>query len=366
MSHSRTAPMNRRTFFKLGLSTAVGGALAGSMSGCSSSSSSSSEEDGDLSGITLGMLNYEGWMGETEVDAFEDETGCAIEQYATPDGGDSAWVSKISQAEGAYDFALAGIQVADALNENGLLAEFDESLVPNLANIPDEYKEAYPYGIPVEQGKLGFIYNTELMETPPQSWAELFANAADYSGALVLPNFDSDVIDCGLMALGIDINTEDLDDIEAAKQAVIDIKPHIKAFLDSGAAEAVADGSATIAVAYDYDFAYVAPDAANIAWFVPEEGTFGYLDGWVPLADSENLDAVYEFMDFHLETENYVDFINTTWASWLMDGIADELDESIGSCEALDPSLASVTYQQPLPAEVTAEITAAFQEIQIA
>lgn len=363
--------MNRRSFMKLGASAAalsLLGASAASLSGCGGSSSSSKESSGkessDLSGVTLGMLNYEGWIGEDEVSGFKKETGCVVKEYATPDGGDSAWVNKITKGAGTYDLALAGIKVSTTLYDNNLLAPFDEDKVPNLANIPEKYRDAYPYGIPVEQGKVGFIYNKDQMPEPPKTWGALFEHAADYSGKIVFPNFDTDVIDAALMSLGLDINTEEVDDIEKAKKAVIAIKPHIKAFLDSGAAQAVADGSATIAIGYDYEYAATAPDADNIAWAVPEDGTFGYLDGWVPIASSENLDAVHEFMNFHLDKENYIDFIDTTAASWLMDDIAADLDEGIGDCEALDPEKSDVTYQKSVSKEITKKISAAFQEIQ--
>lgn len=356
-------PTSRRGFLKMGGAALAAAMFSGSLAACSDGAGSGSSPS---AGTTLGMLNYADWIGASELADFEDQTGIVVEQYATPDGGDSAWVNKISQGDGVYDLSLAGIKVADALSTNGLLAEFDARKVPNLSNIAQRYIDAYPYGIPVEQGKVGFIYNKDSLATPPTSWRELFDNAAEYSGRLILPNFDSDVIDCGLMALGIDINTESTDDIEAAKDEVIRIKSHIKAFLDSGGAAAVADGSAQIYVGYDYEYAATAPDAPNIGWIAPEEGMFGYLDGWVPLAASEHLDEVYEFMNFHLDTDNYIDFINTTGASWLMEGIADQLDESIGTCEALDPDGGEVVYQQAVDSSVTQAISAAFQEIQSA
>ncbi|MGN0078256.1 MAG: PotD/PotF family extracellular solute-binding protein, partial [Coriobacteriales bacterium] len=318
--------INRRSFFKLTASAAALTAMGGLLTGCGGSKEGGSSETAgaeyaDLSGITLGMMNYEGWMGETEEDDFQDATGCKIKQYATPDGGDSAWVNAVSKNEGVYDLTLAGIKVSTTLYENGLLAEFDASKVPNLSYVPDSFKEAFPYGIPTDQGKVGFMYNTELLPEPPASWKELFERAAEYDQKLILPNFDTDVIDGALLALGKDINTDSVADIEAAKDLVIGIKPHVKAFLDYGGAEAVADGSAVICVGYDYEFASMAADADNIAWLAPEEGCFGYLEGWVPLAGSENLDAVYELMNFHLAPENYAGFINTTWASWVEEGV---------------------------------------------
>ena len=359
--------IDRRDFVKIGAAAAVIGALGGSLAGCGGSASSTttaSASAANISGVTLGMLNYEDWMGSNEVSDFKKQTGCAIKQYATPDGGDSAWVKTISKNTGTYDFALAGIKVASSLNANKLLASFDASKVANLSKVSQTYIEQFPYGIPVDQGKVGFMYNTELLPNPPKSWAELFANASQYHQKLIFPDFDVDVIDAGLMSLGIDINTEKTSDIDAAQKAIIAIKSHIKAFIDNGGGEQVADGSAMIAVGYDYEFAANAADSSKIAWVSPSEGMYGYLEGWVPLASSKNLDAIYEFMNFHLETTNYADFIDTTSASWVESDITGSLDSTLSSCAALQPADGKVTFQKKVSAEVTQAISSAYQEIQ--
>ncbi len=350
--------LSRRGFLRLGC--AAVGSAAFLMAGCSSGDTGSSGSDN----TELTMLNYADWMGEDEVADFKAQTGIDVEELLTPDGGNSAWVSALTQNAGAYDFALAGNNIASQLNDNGLLASFDASKVPNLSNIPDEYRDAYPYGIPVEQGKIGFMYNTELLPTPPASWKELFAQAQSLSGKILFPSYDGDVIAAGLLASGLDVNTESIADITTAKNAVIAIKPYIKAFIDSGAAEQVVDGTAALAVAYDYDFASASAESDKVAWVAPEEGMPAYIDGWVPLAATQNLDQVYEFMNFHLETEHYADFINTTCASWVMPSVKDELDPDIADDVALDPDQSENVIYTILSMEIQQENASAWQEIQ--
>ena len=84
----------------------------------------------------------------------------------------------------------------------------------------------------------------------------------------------------------------------------------------------------------------------------------------MPLAGSQNLDAVYEFMDFALEPENYANFINTTWASWVMSSVKDLLDEQIAGCVALDPEQSDNVEYADITSEVSQANAAAWQEIQ--
>lgn len=346
---------SRRGFITLGCCAAATGLLA--LEGCGGLASGSGSD-------TITMLNYADWMGADEVADFLAETGMTVDELPTPDGGNSAWINTLTQNKGVYDFALAGNNVAEQLHQNGLLADFDASKVPNLSSIPSEYTEAFPYGIPVEQGKLGFVYNKSLLPDPPTSWKQLFASAQKLSGKILFPDYDGDVVAAGLLASGLDVNTEDLNDIDTAKEAVIAIKPYIKAFIGSGAAEQIVSGTAAIAVAYDYDYASASEESDEVAWIAPKEGMPAYLDGWVPLAGSANLDAVYEFMNFHLEPEHYADFIDTTYASWVMPDVEPLLDDGLADNEALKPEQTSSVIYTVLNSEVQQANSKAWQEIQ--
>lgn len=315
-------------------------AMALSLCACQVGGSTSAPAESKAASDTITMMNYPDWIGENEASAFKDETGYTLKQVSTPDGGDSAWVNIIRQNSGSYDMSLAGMKVAETLDNAGLLEEFDASEVPNLKNIDSQYTEAFPWGIPVEQ-------------------------AASYSGKLLMPSYSSDVIDVALLATGHDVNTTNVDDIEEAKQAVLDIKQYVKAFVDSDAASQVYDGSAAIAVVYDYDYASAKANGDKVGWVSPSEGMPAYLDGWVPLKGTANLDKVYKLMDFHLEKTNYADFINTTQASWIMQSVTDSLDESLTKNEALNPETAGKTIYGTLQsAEIQQAVASAWQEIQ--
>ena len=53
--------------------------------------------------------------------------------------------------------------------------------------------------------------------------------------------------------LGYDINTTDEGQLQEAKQALLDIKPHVQAFLPTNVTKPLLNGSAVMTVDYDYD-----------------------------------------------------------------------------------------------------------------
>lgn len=120
-------------------------AMALSLCACQVGGSTSAPAESKAASDTITMMNYPDWIGENEASAFKDETGYTLKQVSTPDGGDSAWVNIIRQNSGSYDMSLAGMKVAETLDNAGLLEEFDASEVPNLKNIDSQYTEAFPW-----------------------------------------------------------------------------------------------------------------------------------------------------------------------------------------------------------------------------
>ena len=90
----------------------------------------------------------------------------------------------------------------------------------------------------------------------------------------------------------------------------MELKPNLKAIIDTDFSKALVQGDVFFAIDYDYDIALAQESNKNIVWVQPTEGVPAYLEGWVGLADSEKLPAVWALMDFHLEPKNYASFVN--------------------------------------------------------
>ena len=90
-----------------------------------------------------------------------------------------------------------------------MLAEIDFSKIPNIKNMPDRFREAYPWGIPTDYGKIGYAYRKDLVSERPTTWADFFELAPKYSGKVILLDVLEDTIGNTLISLGHDGNTSD-------------------------------------------------------------------------------------------------------------------------------------------------------------
>jgi spermidine/putrescine-binding protein len=314
---------------------------------------------------TLQMLNYSGWMGEGNVSGYEAENPqVTINESDIPSGGVGGIVTLLRENSGAYDFALLGSVSAGTADAQGILADFHAADVPNLENVPQEYRDAYPWGIPLEQGKVGIIYRTDTVQDPPTSWAELFERLPEFDGRVAFPDYDLDVFSMALLAMGEDINTDDPAILEEAAAMITEAKPHLRAFMSSDIISALNDGSVDIAVGYDYTTAGVLGVDPNIGWIAPSEGVPAYLDGWPIFADSTHQPATLDFMNYMLDLENYADFINTTGAAYLIPEVEPLLDPSIVENEALayDPDV-TVHFEQFVSGEINAKRAELWEQI---
>ncbi|MFD2238955.1 ABC transporter substrate-binding protein [Aureimonas populi] len=106
---------------------------------------------------------------------------------------------KATQGNSPYHLAVMGSPaILNALDED-VLEPLDLDLIPNAANIiPAFLPFGYDVGVPVSYDGIGIAYNTETVETPPQTWADLWK--PEYAGRIGMPRPSSNL---GLAAVAV-------------------------------------------------------------------------------------------------------------------------------------------------------------------
>lgn len=374
---SLTSQLTRRQLMRRGSALMALGAVPGLLAACGSS-----DDDGaatSTAGTSTGaagapaiagritMLNYEGWMGRGQLAAFTERyPEASVKEVYGLDVGSTATITGILQNPGEYDLSLAGSTTAGHLVRAKAVEEFDAARVPNLERIPQFIRDAYPMGIPTDYGRIGYGYRRDLIDERPTSWADLWRLAPKYSGKVTMLKYDTDVFGAALKYLGYNGNSTDPDELNEARDALIEIKPHLRAFLATDSAKPLLDGSGVLAMTYDYEIANAQRKNDEIVWVEAEEGTRAYLDGWTPLAGTELMDTIYAFMDFSLEPEVYANFINTIGAAYIMPDAEPYIDREITGNAALAFNLETIEkldiekFDDP---EGAARRTKAWQEV---
>ena len=339
-------------------SSAASSSAASSASSSSSGSASSSAAAGGSMTGTMTLLTYPQWYGPKELTGFSQQhPGLTVKTAVSGTTGQAAQITQISTNPGAFDLTLAGVPVSSQLKLAGLLEPLDTAAVPNLSLVGSTFRSGLPWGIPTDFGKTGYGYRKDLIPERPTSWKELIDLAPKYSGKITMIKYDSDIQGSFLKALGYSINTKVQSQLQAMQNALLKLKPHLQAILETDYSKALVEGTALFAIDYDYDIAAAQAQNKNIVWVPPSEGMAAYLEGWVALKGSKHLQAVWDLMNFHLEPKNYASFVDATGTAFVEQAAVPYIKKSIAANPSLkyDPAqLSKVEFEQYLGPQQTA------------
>jgi len=239
---------------------------------------------------------------------------------------------------GNYDLLLSDTTDSAQAAAANLVEKVDWSKVPNIKNVAPSFRKAYPWGVPTDYGKVGIGYRPDIVGEKITSWHDVWRLAPKLSGRIVFINIERDCLGSACKYLGHSSNTTDPKQIEAAKDAVIKIKPHLQAFLNTNVGQGLVNGSTAIAMDWDYDVALLKQKQPKIEWVAPTEGMHAYLEGFTAAKGADNLDVVQSFMNFMLDPVQYADFINTTGSAFLVPSEGKYIKKSISKNPILQPS----------------------------
>jgi spermidine/putrescine-binding protein len=334
--------ISRRSLLRRGAATAA--ALSG-LGIVASACGDDDDDSGDASkpatpeslAGTVVFLNYPAWIGSASIKPFEAKyPKVEIKENSTALVESVAGTAvKVAQNPGAYDWLLADVPIQKQLDAGGFVYDLDFERIPNIGAVGERFRKEYPLGVPTDYGKIGFAYNSDVVTEKPQSWADLWEIAPKYSRKITALNIDRDIIGAALLYKGFSVN--DIEDaaLDAAKSALLELKPHIQAFKSVEVAKGLVNGSTAIAITGDYDIALVKAEQPKVEWVVPEEGFVGYLEGWTAVSETESIDIFYAFSDFAISPPQYAEAIEATGAAWVQEDIVKLLPKNLADSDII-------------------------------
>lgn len=350
-------PISRRQMLARGAKLGIGlPSAAWLLAACSSSSSTATGGSPTSAGSPAAptgqatMLNYVGWMGKNEVDAFEATyPGAKIKQAPDTSSSVAGRVQLIKANQDQYDFSLGDEAFVGQGMAAGIVQDVDFDHIPNIANVQDKFRQDYSHGIPTDYGKVGIGYRKDIVTETITGWADFWALVPKYSGQVVIIDLDRDCMGSALKYLGFSANSVNEDELARARDALIELKPHLQALKYYNVGAGLSKGTAALVMDWDFDVALNQQKEPNVEWVFPQEGATGYLEGWVAVKDTPEIDVVEAFMNFHLDPKQYADFVNTTGTAYVMPAATPYIDTSISENPILVPDeaiLAQVEFEK--------------------
>lgn len=280
----------------------------------------------------LYILNWDEYINEDLIDAFEKEYNCNIILDIAQ--SNETMFSKIMTDAAPYDIAfpsdymisqMISYDVVDKIDYSKLKKfsydAFDSSLMnliqrdcPELIN-KDTNGEINGYVVPYFWGTLGIMYNTENL-TPEQintiqneEWAVLFEPSLLGDVKVGMYASARDSIASALLYNGYSLNTRSEAELKKAESSLARMNYH--AWATDDLKTGVASGKYDLALVYSGDYfdtlysLYEESDDPVITFdMIAPTNNNVFFDGMVMPKNSRNKDLAYKFIDFMLEFDN--------------------------------------------------------------
>jgi putrescine transport system substrate-binding protein len=272
---------------------------------------------------TLNIYNWNDYIDETTVAAFEKETGIKV-RYDVYDSNEMM-DAKLRAGRSGYDLVVptASPFLANQVDAR-LYRPVDRAKLPNYKNLDPalmeqlgKYDPGNRHGVPWMWGTTGIGYNAERLlrampDAPVYSLKVLFDPAIvsrfKSCGVMMLDSA-TDVIPAALAYLGRNPDSQTREDLEEATKVLTAIRPFVRKWHSSEYINGLANGDICLAFGYSGDVKQASRRAAEakkgfkVEYAIPQEGTLVWIDTWAIPANSLNVDAAHRFLDFVLRPD---------------------------------------------------------------
>jgi spermidine/putrescine transport system substrate-binding protein len=139
----------------------------------------------------------------------------------------------------------------------------------------------------------------------PDSWNDLLQPSDDLRGKTTMLATDRWLLGAGLLARGYSVNETDHARLEEVRDDLIAAKGTLLAYDDTTFYSKLVSGEALMTQAWDGWCNYGIAENSDIQYVIPSEGSDLWVDTMVILANSENKDAAYDFVNWMLDADNH-------------------------------------------------------------
>jgi spermidine/putrescine transport system substrate-binding protein len=310
-----------------------------------------------------GVLNLYNWGDYTSpelIEKFEAETGIDV-TITDYDSNDTA-LARVKAGGHGFDIVVPSASYVPIWINDGLIMPLDHSRLPNIGNIAEQwadvpYDPGRAYSVPWLWGTTGVIVNTSVYDGDPNT-ADIFLDPPEaLRGKInVIPEM-ADVMAITIAAMGGEDNcTADTESLRAARDALVAAKPHWLA-LDYGTIDAYTAGDLAAGVYWNGASLRVRLQNPDVVYGYPATGFPIWMDNAVILADAQNVDEAYAFLDFIMVPEHAAMLSNFARYANGIAGSEEFMDAEMRDAPEISPPDALIApgrFSQTCPPEIQA------------
>ena len=172
------------------------------------------------------------------------------------------------------------------------------------------YDPGNTYTVPYQWGTTGIGYNVNAVGFEVTSWQDMF----EYDGPVSWLSDVPGMFGIALLMQGYDPNTRDVDEIEEAKEFLIENGRNVVYINQDDGQEVLLRGEAHMVIEYSGDIFQIIEECEcdDFAYVIPEEGTNFWVDSVAIPVGARNPELAHVFIDYLLDPQVSADIANYT------------------------------------------------------
>ncbi len=257
------------------------------------------------SGAKLNVLNWSSYIPDDVIRDFQKETNIKL-NYNTYSSNEELLAKVTASKPGTYDVVFPSDYMIEVMKERELLKPMDKSKLSNLDNLNPHFMNEYfdennEYSVPFLLTMPIIAYDSTKIHESITSYNDLLDER--YKEEIVLLDDQRIIIGMGLIATGADFNSTDKDQLKAAKEWLLKLKPNVKAYDSDSPKSFLITEEASIAYLWSAEAAIAMEENSNIKVVFPYEGSAKSMDNMVILKGAKNEENAYKFIDYILRDD---------------------------------------------------------------
>jgi len=252
---------------------------------------------------TLNLFTWTEYVPQEIIDCFGLVYG--VEVNVSMFSSNEELQAKLTAGAGAnvYDLVHPSDYMVQVLIRTGVLQKLDKTKLPNLSNFDQSllstFGDSTDFIVPYQMGTDAIIYNSDTVETPPTSWADLWNH--EYENRIVVVDDPRVMIGAALLTLGYDVNSTDEAELEEAKEKLLELKPNIRVFDSDSPKTPLLAGDVDLGVVWNGEAFLAYRENPAMKYVFPTEGTINFYDGLGLPADAPHVDLAYAWLNYMMQ-----------------------------------------------------------------
>lgn len=286
----------------------------------------------------LNVFTWSGYVSDEIRTGFEKEFSVkvVVDTYATNED----LLAKLSVGASGYDIIMPSDYMVSIMSKSNLLAELNRDNIPNFKNISQNYLNKYfdpnnRYSVPYTFGTAGIAYDSSIVSPTPDSWTVLWDEK--YKNQFSILDDPRETPGLALKMLGYSLNTTDPDQLNHAKDKLIEQKPLVKQYKNE-AEELLIAGDVVMAHCWSGDALRAAAERPAIRYVIPKEGSSQFIDTVCIPKGAPHKDLAEKFINYLLRPEINAKISAFTKYGTCVPAAKDHLPEEILKHEYIYPS----------------------------